>query len=212
MLEPLAPYAATLTIDYPDRKLDRLTSFFRILVVIPVLVVLALLSGPTFESAEVREAGWRFQVATGGFVALPILLTILFRQKYPKWWFDWNLALARFSTRVSAYVALMRDEYPSTDEEQAVRLDLVYPDVRRDLNRWLPLVKWLLAIPHFIILVFLGVAAVVCVVIAWFAILFTGRYPKGLFDFVLGVFRWALRVEAYALFLLTDRYPPFSLA
>ena len=147
-----------------------------------------------------------------GLVISPTLLMILFRQKYPKWWFDWNLALSRFSMRVSAYLALMRDEYPSTDEAQAVHLDLVYPDVKTNLNRWLPLVKWFLAIPHYIVLVFLAIAVVVCVIIAWFVILFIGRYPKGLFDFVLGVFRWSLRVEAYALLMLTDKYPPFALS
>jgi hypothetical protein len=138
-------------------------------------------------------------------------LLILFRQKYPRWWFDWNLQLLRFSHRVAVYVALLRDEYPSTDEEQAVHLDLQYPDAQAGLNRWLPLVKWFLAIPHYIVLLFLAIAAFVVVVIAWFAILFTGRYPRGLFDFVVGVTRWTLRVEAYALVLTTDRYPPFSL-
>jgi hypothetical protein len=136
---------------------------------------------------------------------------ILFRQKYPRWWFDWNLELLRFSNRVTAYLALMDDRYPSTDEHQSVRLDFPYPDVPRDLNRWLPLVKWLLAIPHYILLVFLWIAAIVAVVIAWFAILFTGRYPRGLFDFVLGVLRWSNRVVGYAFTLVTDRYPPFQL-
>jgi hypothetical protein len=170
-----------------------------------------LLVGATFESYEAQEVGWRIQIIATGLVIFPTLLMIVFRQKYPKWWFDWNLALSRFSMRVYAYLALMRDEYPSTDEEQSVHLDLVYPDVKTKLNRWLPLIKWFLAIPHYIVLAFLGIAAVVCVIIAWFAILFTGRYPKGLFDFILGVFRWSLRVEAYAFLMITDRYPPFAL-
>ncbi|MDD5038696.1 MAG: DUF4389 domain-containing protein [Dehalococcoidales bacterium] len=213
MAEQMTPYAATLSIDYPDRKLNRLTSFFRIFTSIPIWIVLVLLiAGAAYESNEAREAGWRFQTTTAaGIVTLPTMLMILFQQKYPKWWFDWNLAFSRFSMRVSAYVMLMRDEYPSTDEEQAVHLDLVYPDVKKDLNRWLPLVKWFLAIPHYIILVFLGVAAGVSVIIVWFAILFTGRYPKELFDFILGVFRWSLRVEAYSTLMLTDKYPPFAL-
>jgi Domain of unknown function (DUF4389) len=113
---------------------------------------------------------------------------------------------------VSSYLALMSDRYPSTDEEQSVHLDLDYPNVKQDLNRWLPLVKWLFAIPHYVVLLFLGIAAVFAVIFAWFAILFTGRYPQGLFDFVEGVMRWWLRVEAYALLLVTDRYPPFRLA
>ena len=138
----------------------------------------------------------------------PTLLMILFRQKYPRWWFDFNLELTRFSTRITAYLALMRDEYPSTDEHQAVHLELDYPDASRDLNRWTPLVKWILAIPHYVVLAVLAVAAFICVVIAWFAIVFTGRYPRGLFDFVLGVHRWGLRVSAYVWLLITDEYPP----
>ena len=143
---------------------------------------------------------------------LPALLMILFREKYPRWWYDWNLELLRFENRVAVYLALMDDRYPSTDERQSVALDFPYPDVKQELNRWLPLVKWLLAIPHYILLAFLGIAAIVCVIIAWFAILFTGRYPRGLFDFVLGVMRWGNRVAGYAFVLVTDRYPPFSLS
>jgi hypothetical protein len=137
---------------------------------------------------------------------------ILFREKYPRWWYEWNLQLMRFSARVGVYLALMDDTYPSTDEEQSVKLEFPYPDAKNGLNRWLPLVKWLLAIPHFIILVFLSLAAIVSVIVAWFAILFTGRYPRGLFDFVEGVFRWWNRVIGYAIVLVTDEYPPFSLS
>jgi hypothetical protein len=151
-------------------------------------------------------------VGAGGVLVAGPLLMVLFRQKYPRWWFDWNLELTRFSTRVWVYAALLDDRYPSTDEQQAVRLDLRYPDVPSELNRWLPLVKWLLAIPHYIVLAFLGLAALVSVVVAWFAILFTGRYPRALFEFVVGVGRWALRVSAYAFLLTTDRYPPFTLS
>jgi hypothetical protein len=139
------------------------------------------------------------------------LLMILFRQKYPRWWFDWNLELQRFGTRVVAFLALMDDRYPSTDEEQSVRLDYSYPDASRELNRWLPLVKWFLAIPHYVVLAFLWVGAVVAVIAAWFTILFTGRYPSGLFSFVEGVMRWGQRVAAYAFVLVTDKYPPFRL-
>jgi hypothetical protein len=148
----------------------------------------------------------------GGLLFFGPLLMILFRQKYPRWWFDWNLELQRFTNRVGIYLALMDDRYPATDQQQAVHLDYVYPDAARDLNRWLPLVKWLLAIPHYIVLFFLWIAAIVVVIIAWFAILFTGRYPRGMFDFVQGVIRWGARVVAYAFVLVTDRYPPFSLA
>lgn len=209
MQAPQLPYPATLQIDYPA-VLDRLTSFFRIFTAIPILIVLSLLSRPGSESGRTgtgADWGW----AGIGILILPVLLLILFRQKYPRWWFDWNLELTRFALRVGAYLALLRDEYPSTDEEQAVHVDLVYPGLRVDLNRWLPLVKWFLAIPHYIVLFFLYIGVVVVVIIAWFAILFTARYPRGLFDYVVGVMRWHLRVVAYAFLLITDRYPPFSL-
>ena len=143
---------------------------------------------------------------------LPPLVMILFRQKYPRWWFDWNQELLRFSNRVGAYIGLLRDEYPATDEEQSVHLDMAYPDVSTQLNRWLPLVKWILAIPHYVVLIFLLLAVFIVTVIAWFAILFTGRYPRGLFNFAVGVTRWFIRVEAYAFLMVTDRYPPFNMS
>jgi hypothetical protein len=208
---PDETYPARLTIDYPNRDLDRRSTLLRLIYVIPIGIVLGLVGGSTFGDTF-GESGARFGAAGGGLLVAPVLLMILFRQKYPRWWFDFNLQLARFSTRVISYLALMSDKYPSTDEEQSVHLDLDYPNVEQDLNRWLPLVKWLLAIPHYIILFFLTVAAVVAVIVAWFAVLFTGRYPRGIFAFVEGVLRWGLRVESYALLLITDRYPPFSLA
>jgi Domain of unknown function (DUF4389) len=202
-------YPATLTIDYPDRALNRLTTFFRMFTMIPIAIILALVNSGTLDFRHMN--GWNWQYAAGGILFLATLLMILFRQKYPRWWFDWNIALVKFSTRVGAYVGLLTDMYPSTDEEQSVHIEIPYPDVPKELNRWLPLVKWFLAIPHYIVLVCLGIAAFVCVVIAWFAILFTGRYPRGLFDFVVGVSRWSLRVAAYAFLLTTDQYPLFSL-
>jgi len=206
-------YPAALDVDYPDRPLNRLTTFFRPFTIIPIAIVLSTVSGATqiYSGGNTGSQATVIAIGAGGVLVAGPLLMILFRQKYPRWWFDWNLELTRFSTRVSAYAALLDDRYPSTDEQQSVRLSLRYPNVASDLNRWLPLVKWLLAIPHYIVLAFLGLAAFVCVVIAWFAILFTGRYPRGLFDFVVGVGRWALRVGAYAFLLTTDRYPPFSL-
>src|SRR6266700_2822390 len=176
-----AAYPLTLSVDYPDRELNRVTTGFRIILAIPLLL-------------------------------LPVLALLVLRHKYPRWWFDFNLQLVRLEARIYAYLYLLRDEYPSVDREQAVHLEIAYPDAENDLNRWLPLVKWFLAIPHYVVLIFLNIAAVVVVIIAWFAILFTGRYPRGMFDFVVGVIRWDLRVSAYAFLLVTDRYPPFSLA
>ncbi len=204
-------YPARLNIEYPDRDLDRVSTLLRVFYVIPILVVLILISGSTSVADYGRDGSEMVAVGSGGILVAPVFLMILFRQKYPRWWFDFNLQLARFSTRVFSYMALMSDRYPSTDEEQWVHLEVEFPDVKQDLNRWLPLVKWLLAIPHYVVLFFLIVASIFVVIVAWFAILFTGRYPRGLFAFLEGVQRWALRVEAYALLLTTDRYPPFSL-
>jgi len=195
MAQSPAQYPAQLSVDYPDRQLDRLSSALRFLYVIPIGIVSASISN-----------------SVNGILFLPVLLLIVFRQKYPRWWFDWHLNITRFSTRIGAYGLLLRDEYPSTDEEQAVHLDITYPDVGTELNRWLPLVKWALAIPHYIVLAFLLIGVVVAWVIVWFAILFTGRYPRGLFDYMVGVMRWSLRVQAYAWLMTTDKYPPFSLS
>ena len=202
-------YPARLSIDFPDRGLDRMSTLLRLLYAIPIAIVLALIGGALGDASG---EGGRMGAVAGGVLVVPVLLMVLFRQKYPRWWFDFNLQLTRFSTRVMSYLGLMSDRYPSTDEEQSVHLDLDYPNVKQDLNRWLPVVKWLLAIPHYLVLFFLGIAAAFAVILAWFAILFTGRYPRGLFNFVEGVFRWGLRVDAYAFLLVTDRYPPFRLA
>jgi hypothetical protein len=205
-------YPARLDVDYSVEH-NRVTTLFRVVLVIPIAIVYGVLTAGATRT--VYEHGGRTTTTTSGGIAAGLfvatLLMILFRQRYPRWWFDFTLELARFGARVGAFFVLLTDEYPSTVEEQKVHLQLDYPDVERDLNRWLPLVKWFLAIPHFVVLFFLSVGAFFAVVIAWFAILFTGRYPRGLFDFVVGVGRWWLRVEAYAFLLVTDRYPPFSL-
>ena len=215
---PAERYAARLDIDYPE-QLDRVTTFFRLIWVIPIAIVMSVLTATATETVVVvTESGDTISKVTrsgagiAGGLFLATLLLIVFRQKYPQWWFEFSRELTRFGTRVGSYLALLTDKYPSTVEEQSVHLEIDYPDVERDLNRWLPLVKWFLAIPHYLILAVLFTVAVVVVVIAWFAILFTGHYPRGLFDFVVGVGRWALRVQAYAFLLVTDRYPPFSLS
>lgn len=206
-------YPASLNIDYPGGGRNRLTSFFRIITVIPIAIILGLMTNGTFQSTGAGGGeGWKMALGAGGVLFLPLVLMILFRKKYPKWWFDWNFNLTRFGYRVASYLALQRDEYPSTDEEQAVHLDLVYPDAKTQLGRGWPLIKWFLAIPHYILLFFLSIGAIIVWIIAWFAILFTGRYPRGLFDYTVGVARWALRVEAYTFLLITDEYPPFSLS
>lgn len=211
MTTPTVPYAARLEVDYPE-KLDRFTSFFRLIWIIPIFIVLAVLSGTGSETAV--ETGQHIERTGGGIAAglfFATMLMIVFRTRYPRWWFDFARELTRFSTRVFAYLFLLTDRYPSTVDEQSVHLDIDYPDVERDLSRWLPLVKWFLAIPHYVVLAILGAIACVVWIIAWFAILFTGRYPRPLFDYVVGVGRWGLRVTAYMSLLVTDEYPPFSL-
>lgn len=202
-------YPVTYSVDYPDRSLNRLTTFFRIFIALPILILLG-----TVTQLAVSQHGAHSSTVlagSGGLLYLGPLLMILFRQKYPRWWFDWNLELLRFINRVGVYMLLMDDHYPSTDEDQAVHLNMTYPNVKTELNRWLPLIKWFLAIPHYFVLFFLDIAAVIVTIIAWFAIIFTGHYPRSLFDFVINVIRWNLRVVGYAFILITDIYPPFQL-
>jgi hypothetical protein len=219
-----AEYPVRYSVDYPEEPRNRLSVLLRFFFAIPILVILVLLSGGS-RGAAVDDGGARIEgpaverdrgasgagaaVAGGGVVLAPTVLMLLFRRKYPRWWFDWNRELSRFSSRVSSYMLLLRDEYPSTDEEQAVHLEVDYPDAQQ-LSRWLPLVKWFLAIPHYLVLALLIFGAFFAVVFAWFAILITGRFPRGLFDYVVGVQRWTARVTGYAFLLVTDRYPPFS--
>jgi len=204
-------YPVTFSVDYPDRKLNRLSTFFRVFAAIPILIISGLIAGGSY--GEYGYDDYVYVAGAGiGLVALPAALMILFRQKYPRWWFEWNLELLRFLSRIDVYLALMDDEYPSTDEQQSVHLSFPYPNVEADLGRGMPIVKWFLAIPHYFLLFFLGIGAFFAIVIAWFAILFTGRYPRGLFTFVEGVLRWYIRVIGYAFALVTDRYPPFRLS
>jgi hypothetical protein len=214
-----AEYPARLEIDYPEES-DRMTTFFRLIWVIPIAIILGLVSGAgetVTNTVFVNEAGEIIRTTSntvGGLVsglASATALMIIFRQRYPRWWFDFARELTRFEARVGAYMALLTDQYPSTVDEQSVHLEIDYPDAETDLNRWLPLVKWLLVIPHYFVLAFLSIAAFFAVILAWFAILFTGQYPKSLFDYNVGVARWWLRVDAYALLMVTDQYPPFSL-
>jgi hypothetical protein len=204
-------YPVGFSVEFPDRPLNRLTTAFRLFTVIPICIVAGSIVGYSNQYYDASGESATVVVAGTGLLFLPPLLLIVFRQKYPRWWFDWNLELLRFTNRISAYFALMSDRYPSTDEQQYVSLEMPYPDVRTGLNRWLPLIKWFMAIPHYIVLLFLYLGGVFAVIFAWFAILFTGRYPRGLFDYVEGVLRWHNRVVAYAYILVTDQYPPFRL-
>ena len=200
-------YPVRFSVDYPDRPLNRLTTGFRFITVIPIAILVA-----TLEHLNVQAGRHWFEVTTaGGLIVLATVLMLLFRQKYPRWWFDWNLEFSRFTNRVTVYWLLMDDRYPSTDDHQSVHLD--FPEVSGpELSRWLPLVKWFLAIPHFIVLAFLSIAVFFVVIYAWFAILFTGRYPRGALEFVEGFLRWGNRVSGYAVVLVTDAYPPFTLS
>ena len=200
-------YPVTLSVDTFEGERNKLTTFFRPFVAVPILIILGLLGGGSYGW---ENSPWSYDLPLAGMVFLPTILMLLFQQKYPRWWFDWNLNMTRFVLRVASFMMLLRDEYPSTDEEQSVHIELAYPDAAT-LSRGLPLVKWFLAIPHLIVLGFLSIAVWVCVIAAWCVILFTGKYPASLFEFVVGYLRWDLRVVAYAFLLTTDQYPPFSL-
>ncbi len=203
-------YPVSFSVDYPQRELNRVSTFFRIFAVIPIAILAALLPGGGLATGEYSGGAYGGSIAAASLIFVPIVLMLLFKKKYPRWWYDWNIELLRFGNRIGVYVLLMDDEYPSTDERQAVHLDFPYPDAEK-LQRGMPLVKWLLAIPHYIVLFFLYIGVFFVVIFAWFAILFTGRYPKGAFDFVEGVLRWHNRVIGYAFALVTDDYPPFQL-
>ena len=200
------PYPVQFDVDRPEGTRNRATVFFRLILAIPALILLGL-----FTDAATSTSDWQTYVSVGGFLFLPTLLLLLFRHRYPRWWFDFNVNLLALVNRVSIYVYLLRDEYPSSEDRQALNLRVPYPDAQTQLSRWLPLVKWLLAIPHYIVLFFLSIALLVTTIVAWFAILFTGRYPQGLFEFAVGVLRWSTRVACYSILLTTDRYPPFRL-
>jgi hypothetical protein len=204
-----AAYPIAFAVDVADHDRNRVTTAFRLILAVPILAVAAAVGGGTYAVAG--SNGATSVSAAGGIVVAGPALMIVFRQKYPRWWFDWNYALLRFQNRVGAYLFFLRDEYPSTDEDQAVHLDIAYPDVRAELNRWLPLVKWFLAIPHYVVLVFLDIGVFFALVAAWFSVVFTGRYPRGIYDFVVGAMRWHNRVIGYAFILVTDEYPPFRL-
>ena len=207
-------YPVQFDVEYPEGGVNRLTALLRVILAIPIMVVITLIGGSSFNFSQFDES-WSWAQLDLILMALGLLmatgLMILFRNKYPRWWFDFNLELVRFQARVGAYLFLLRDEYPSTDDHQAVTLNIAYPDVESQLNRVLPLFKWILAIPHYIVLTVLGIGAAFVVFIAWIAILITGQHPMWSFRYLVGVNRWTFRVGAYAFLMTTDRYPPFRL-
>lgn len=204
MAKSSTKYPAEFNVNYP-LKLNRATTFFRLILIIPIFIVLILLVDTSFQAGKDY-----YNFGGVGLVFLAPMAMLLFRKKYPRWWFNWNLELLRFVYRIHSYFFLLRDEYPSTDDPQAITLNVKYPDAKK-LNRFLPLVKWILAIPHYIVLIVLTLVAFIFAILSWFAILFTGKYPRTLFNFIVGYLRWSLRVTAYAFVLSTDKYPPFSL-
>lgn len=202
------PYPVDLSVEFQDRELNRTTTCFRFFTVIPIAIILALVSGATYYTA-----GDNVYVFGGaaGLLALPTALMIIFRRKYPRWWFDFNRELVSFMIRVGVYFLLIDDRYPSTTDSQAVAIKFNYPDAERELSQFMPIIKWLLAIPHYVVLFFLWIGVFFGTIYAWFMIVFTGRYPHDVFDFVVGVMRWQLRVGSYSMLLITDEYPPFRL-
>jgi hypothetical protein len=195
----MATEVASAPLDYPVRfdvqypeQLSRWLIFVKWILAIPHFLILYALN------------------AVAGICVLIGFFAILFTRQFPRGLWDFVVNTRRWNENNSAYIALMRDEYPPFSWEPGVypvTLEVDYPE---EMNRWLPLVKWLLAIPHLIVLSVLYIAAIVVIIIAWFAILFTGQFPRGMFDFVVGVMRWNNRVYAY-FYLLRDEYPPFSL-
>jgi len=183
-------YPAQFDVEYTESR-NRVTALFRIILAIPVLILSSLVSSAV------------------SYLSLGVALMLLFRGRYPRPWFDWYLYVSQFTNRVYAYDGLLTDEYPSTTDRQRVTTEAQLDEA--SLSRWMPLVKWFLAIPHYIVLALLFLAVSVVLFLAWFIILITGRFPRGLFNFVVGVMRWGWRVNAYVALLSTDRYPPFSL-
>jgi hypothetical protein len=181
-------YPVTFDVDYPEQQ-SRWVTLFRLILAIPVYIPASIINGAV------------------GSIGQFAFVTILFRKKYPRWAFDFLAVGYRYYYGALAYLLLLRDEYGPFDDIGTVRVDFEYPE---KLNRWLPLVKWLLAIPHYIVLYLLWIVYVIVLIIAWFAILITGKHPRALFDFGVAVNRWSLRVTAYAFALTTDQYPPFS--
>jgi hypothetical protein len=190
-------------IDVSLTERNRLTALFRIILVMPALLFLASFSPDSAFSED--NIG-----IYAGLLALPAALAIVIRQVYPSYVLAFNEALLSLQTRVDAYLLLLTDEYPSIEENDVV--SVTFPEVdAKQLNRWLPLIKWLLALPLYLVGIVYVIYAAVLTVIAWFSVLFTGNYPEFCAEGVVGTIAYWNRVAGYALLMVTDEYPTFSL-
>jgi hypothetical protein len=204
---PPIPYPVRLDVDYSETQ-SRWKALFRIFLAIPVLLFLALLSGGGGGAGEATRRGG--EIAAGGTsgVIVAIWVTIIVRQRIPRWLFDFQAWVNRWGLRAIGYTALLTDEYPAFEADYPIRYEIDYPD---RLSRWKVLVwKAITSVPHLIVLALLSLTLIVVVFIAWVAILITGKYPRGLHTYVVGVLRWSARVQGY-LYSLTDEFPPFSM-
>ena len=190
---PPPEYPVRFDVEYPER-LSRWKIFVKWLLAIPHLIIVYLL-----------------QIVASVMVFIAFF-AILFTKKWPRGMFDFMVQIQRWTANMAAYaLLLLRDEYPPFSGDAGEYPVTLEVDYDANLSRWQIFLKWLFVIPHLVVLLFVLLAAYVVVFIAFFAILFTGRYPRGMFDFVVGAGRWVMRVNAYAQWLMTDRYPPFSL-
>jgi hypothetical protein len=187
---PASGYPVTLDVPYPE-SLSRWLIFVKWLLAIPHFAIIYVLS---------------LVMSVLTFIAF---FAILFTKKYPDSLFTFAVGIQRWTYNVYAYVGLLRDEYPPFSLDAGQYPVVFEAGAPGDLSRWLIFVKWLLVIPNVIVYLFVAIAAIVVGFIAWFAILFTGKYPRGMFDFVVGSMRWGARMNAYCN-LWTDQYPPFS--
>jgi hypothetical protein len=192
-------------IDVTLTERNRVTALFRIILVVPMAIFLAAFT-PSVADLESGDLNSLY----AGFFALPVGLAIVFRQVYPSYLLAFNEALLSLQTRVNAYVVLLTDEYPSIEENDVV--SVTFPEVdAKALNRWLPLIKWLLAIPLYLVGIVYIVYAAFLTLFAWISILFSGNFPEFCAEGIVGVIAYWNRVVGYALILVTDEYPTFSL-
>lgn len=180
---------------------DKNTALFRVFIALPILIFVSSFS----EFAEGMTG------VIGGFLVLPVVLSLLFRNIYPSYVLTFNKALLELSNRVNVYLLVLSDEYPSIEANQKVRL--IYPEIDggKKLSPWLPLVKWFLAIPLFALGIIYAIYALALTAVAWFKVITKGYYPEEKAEKVIKVIAYWNRLYGYALLLVTDEYPSFSL-